>query len=148
MKAMNESGVDCTLVVNPRAGEEPIRTSRILKELIEDSFKDYKKISIGYILHAESKIDDIVALTRKYRTFRFAILHCGFSNGRKLAKGIQERANIKTHIFIKKNMAKRKKSRVKREFITRAELEKLILEQHIKYLKLHKEHEKEIRYIG
>ncbi len=100
MKAMNENGVDCTLIVNPQAGQEPIHTSSILKELIEDKFKKLKNISVGYILHAESKIDDLVALLKKYRNFNFSILHYGYTNGKKLAVAIDRYKNIKIHIFI------------------------------------------------
>jgi len=100
MKAMNENGVNCTLIVNPQAGQKPIPASSILKELIEDSFKEYKNISLGYILHAKSKIYDLVALLKRYHTFSFTILHYGYPNGKELATAMEDFKNIKTHVFI------------------------------------------------
>ncbi|MBA7584057.1 hypothetical protein ES708_26009 [subsurface metagenome] len=99
-KILNEKGVNCTLIVNPQAGEEPVPTSKILRELIENSFKEYKNISIGYILNAKSNIADLVTLLRKYSSFFFTILHYGYTNGKKLASEIEGFKNIKTHVFI------------------------------------------------
>ncbi|MEC4684305.1 MAG: sce7725 family protein [Nitrospirota bacterium] len=100
IKAMNESSVDCTLIVNPIAGQKPVPSSSILTELIEDKFKKLKNISVGYMLHAESNIDNLVALLKKHRNFNFSILHYGYTNGKKLAAAIDGYENIKTHIFI------------------------------------------------
>ncbi len=99
-KVLNEKGVNCTLIVNPQAGQEPIKTPSILKELIDGSFKDYKHLSIGYILNAKSKINDLIALIKKYGTFNFSILHYGYTNGKEIASAIEKYNNIKTHIFI------------------------------------------------
>ncbi len=99
-KVLNEKKVDCTLIVNPQAGKEPIRTSSILKKLIDDSFKNYKNLSIGYILHAESRITDLITLLKKYGTFNFSILHYGYPNGKKVANAIKDYDNIKSHVFI------------------------------------------------
>ena len=100
MKAMNENSVDCTLIVNPRAGQEPVSSSSILTELIEDEFKKLKNISVGYMLHAESNINNLVTLLKKHRNFNFSILHYGYTNGKKLAAAIDGYENIKSHIFI------------------------------------------------
>ena len=88
MEVLNEENVCCTLVVNPQVGENPVSTSSILSELIEDDFKDYKNVSIGYILHAESRIEDLVSLLKKYKTFNFSILHNGYTNGKEVATDI------------------------------------------------------------
>lgn len=66
MKAMNKNSVDCTLIVNPVAGQKPVLSSSILTELIEDEFKKLKNISVGYMFHAESNINDLVSLLIKY----------------------------------------------------------------------------------
>lgn len=100
MKAMNENSVDCTLIVNPKAGQEPVSSSSILTELIEDEFKKLKNISVGYMLHAESNINNLVTLLKKHRNFNFSILHYGYTNGKKLAAAIDGYENIKSHIFI------------------------------------------------
>lgn len=100
MKVLNEKEVDCTLIVNPQAGEKPVNTSSILKELINDSFKDYQNISIGYILHAESRITDLITLLKNYGTFNFSILHYGYPNGKEVANAIKDYDNVKSHIFI------------------------------------------------
>lgn len=100
MKAMNENSVDCTLIVNPIAGQEPVLSSSILTELIEDKFNKFKNISAGYMLRAGSNINDLVALLKKHRNFNFSILHYGYTNGKKLATAIDGYENIKIHIFI------------------------------------------------
>ena len=100
VKVLNEKEVDCTLIVNPQAGLEPIKTPSILNKLIDDSFKNYKNLSIGYILHAESRIADLITLLKKYGTFNFSILHYGYTNGKEVGKAIKDYDNIKSHVFI------------------------------------------------
>jgi hypothetical protein len=100
MKVINEKNVNCTLIVNPRAGQEPVKTSSILKELIEDNFKNYQNMSIGYILHAESNTSNLVSLLKNHHNFNFSILHYGYTNGKKLSTEIEGFKNIKTHVFI------------------------------------------------
>ena len=72
MKEINENEADCTLVVNPHAGQEPVSQSSILEELIQGSFKEYKKISLGYILDAKSDISNLVALLNQSSFFKKA----------------------------------------------------------------------------
>lgn len=100
MEVLNESNTECVLIVNPQAGKEPVTSSSILKELIEKTFKKYKNISIGYILHADSKINNLLELLKKYHNFSFTIIHYGYANSKNLAKKIQNFQNLKTHIFI------------------------------------------------
>lgn len=100
MKIINKKNVNCTLIVNPQVGQEPVKTSNILKELIEDGFKNYQNISIGYILNAKSNISKLVSLLKNYPNFSFSILHYGYSNGKKLSSEIEGFKNIKDHVFI------------------------------------------------
>lgn len=100
LNVLNNEKVNCTFIVNPQAGQKPVKTSRILEELIDDSFKDYQYISIGYILHTGSNTADLMTLLKKYGKKPFTLLHYGFSNGKKLAINIKGHANIKRHIFI------------------------------------------------
>ncbi|MEK0336793.1 MAG: sce7725 family protein [Nitrosopumilus sp.] len=97
---LNENGVNCTLIVNPQAGQDPVKTASILKKLIDDSFKDHQNISIGYILHAESRITDLITLLKNYGTINFSILHYGYTNGKEVANAIKDYDNIKNHVFI------------------------------------------------
>lgn len=99
-KVFNEKEVGCTLIVNPQAGQEPIRSSSILNKLIDDSFKNYKNLSIGYILHAGSRITDLITHLKKYGSFNFSILHYGYTNGKEVANAIKAYDNIKRHVFI------------------------------------------------
>lgn len=101
LKILNEKkGVNYTLIVNPLVGREPPKTTIILKELIYGNSKNYQNLSIGYILHAKSKISELITLLKKYSTFNFSIIHYGYSNGNEVAEAIKNNDNIKNHIFI------------------------------------------------
>ncbi len=96
-RAMNEldkEGVACTLIVNPQVGQEPVQTPVILKELIEDTFKDYSKVALGFILHAKSNLIELTKLLKEYPQFNFSILHYGYTNGKKLADAIDKYKKI------------------------------------------------------
>ena len=66
VKILDEKRVKYTLIINPQAGQEPVKYLKILKELIDDSFRDFQNLSIGYILHANSKLSELIALIKKY----------------------------------------------------------------------------------
>ncbi len=119
MKVLNEKKVDCTLIVNPKAGQKPIKTSNILNELIDDSFKNYDNLLIGYILHAESNITNLITLLKKYSTFNFSILHDGYINGKEAANAIEGYNNIKNHVFIDGSSGKLYQRHLKKDGIKR-----------------------------
>ncbi len=100
MKVLNEQEVNCTLIVNPRAGQDPVKSSKIFEILIEGEFKNYKNIAIGYILDASSNLSNLLNLLDHHKDFNFSILHNGYTNGKKLESEIKGFKNIKTHIFI------------------------------------------------
>ena len=99
-ESLNEKKAACTLIVNPHSGQNPVEQLSIQKELIDNSFKNYKNVSIGYALYAQSKANDLVTLLNKYPSSSFSILHYGYTNGKKIANAIQGYNNVKRHIFI------------------------------------------------
>lgn len=119
MKVLDEQSVSCTLIVNPQVGQEPVQTTSILQELIEDSFKDYSKVAIGFILHAESKIIELTKLLDNYPEFKFSLLHYGYSKGKELAVTLEKYNNIKNHIFIEGFAGKLYQRQFKKDDITR-----------------------------
>ncbi len=106
MKIMNEKNTNCTLIVNPQVGQDPVKTDSILKELIDDALKTHQNISIGYILHAKSNIDDMLKILKKYRKKKISIIHYGFIDGKKIATAIAPFNNISKHIFIEGSVGK------------------------------------------
>ena len=119
VKVLNKKKVDFTLIVNPQAGQKPIKTTSILHKLIDDSFNKHKNLSIGYILHAGSKLTDLITLIKKYGTFTFSILHYGFPNGKEAANAIKAYDNIKRHVFIDGYAGKLYQRHLKKEGIDR-----------------------------
>jgi hypothetical protein len=97
MKELNEKKTHCTLIVNPIAGQDPVKTDDILK-LIDDSYINYSCISLGLMLHAESKTEEYIKLLQKYQNHTFSFIHCGYT--KKLASEIASFKNIPNHIFI------------------------------------------------
>jgi len=100
MKAINKKNVNCTLIINPQAGREPVTTSSIFQNLIGEDFINNKNLSLGYMLDARSNISNLVSLLKKYRNVNFSIFHYGYTNGKKLSTEIESFENITTHVFI------------------------------------------------
>lgn len=119
MKELNENKVNCTLIVNPRVGQKPVKTDSIFSELIDDKFKTFKFISIGYILRAESNLGDLIKLLKKYNKFSFTLLHYGYTNGKELSSAINSFQNLKTHAFIDGYAGKLYQRYFKKDSITR-----------------------------
>jgi len=100
LKILNEERVECTLIVNPKAGNKPVDSEKIVEDLILDSINNYSNVSIGYILNAESNIKNITRILRNHKDFNFSIIHYGFTEGKELADEIKKYSTIKRHIFI------------------------------------------------
>jgi len=100
MAVMNEEEVPCTLIINPGVGQAPVKSEKIIEELIENKLADYENVSIGYILDAKASISKFVSLLKQYDDFNFTIIHYGYTNGKKIANEIKGFTNIKRHIFI------------------------------------------------
>ena len=98
IKVMNEKNVNCTIIVNPQAGLKPVEQSHILNEFIDAN--KFSNISIGFLLHAQADIADLIALLEKYPFFPFSIIHYGFTDGKRIATSIVDYDNIKSHVFI------------------------------------------------
>jgi hypothetical protein len=100
MEALDKESVNCILIVNPKAGQEPVPSSDILSQLIDRDFKKYRKISLGFILENSKDTKKLIPLLRKYKGSNFAIIHYGSIDGKNLANEIKGFSNIKEHIFI------------------------------------------------
>lgn len=100
LKVIDDNSVNYSIIINPITGEKPIKTSRILKELIQNNCKDFTNLSFAYILHPESRIEDLMTLLDKYNDIKFSIIHYGYSNSKEIANKIKDYNNINRHIFI------------------------------------------------
>jgi hypothetical protein len=100
MAMIDEVNAEITVIVNPRVGEIPVKSSKILEELFEDAFEEYDNICMGYMLHAESDPVQMVELLKRYPDRDFTLVHYGFTNSREVSAAIAEYANVKNHVFI------------------------------------------------
>ena len=99
MSILSENKLNCTLIINPLTGTEPVPSADICN-LMDNGFKTFKNISIGYILHSESKLPDLIDLLEKYSDFSFTLVHHGYTNSKELSMVIDGFNNIKCHVFI------------------------------------------------
>ena len=95
---LNDKETNCILILNPKAGKNPVPTSSILK-LYRKGLSNYRNISIGYLLDATSNIDELLDLSNEFSRVKFSILHFGYTKSRKLSDAISGLRNIETHIF-------------------------------------------------
>jgi len=102
VSSMKKNKLNFTLVVNPKVSKNPVPENKILKELINDEFKNYNNLSLGYIMDAESKIVDLENIIKKYNNLSITIIHNGFTNGKDLSISLEKYDNIKKHVFIDK----------------------------------------------
>jgi len=92
-----EKEINYTLIVNPNTGSSRVSQSSILEEFVDS--KKYN-VTIGYILDAESNIDDLTTLLEKYSNTQFSLIHYGYPSSKEVAGKIEAYKNIARHIFI------------------------------------------------
>jgi len=101
LKIIEEKSINYTLIINPITGENPVAIINILENLIKNSDIDrFQNMSFGYILNAESNIEDLIVLLQKYNHKNFSIIHYGYPNSKIIADKINGFDNIRRHIFI------------------------------------------------
>jgi len=100
IKIIEEKSISYTLIINPITGENPVATKSIMEDFIGSSEIDFQNISFGYILNAESDIDEFVKLLENNNERKFSIIHYGYPNSKIIADKINDFDNIQRHLFI------------------------------------------------
>ena len=103
-KELNKVKADFTLIVNPQVGQSD--RDDIISDLIDREFKHYRSLSIGYILHPDTRQSRLISLLDRFPDRVFSLIHNGFMNGQSLSDAISDHNNIKTHIFLETNPSK------------------------------------------
>ncbi len=119
MNALNKANAHFTLIVNPLAGQSPVKSESILKELIDSEFKDSPDFTIGYMLHAQSNIEVMVKVLKKHKNRDIAIIHHGFTDGKKVITALDTLNPIGKHIFIDGSAGKLYQRHFKKDGIDR-----------------------------
>ncbi len=81
-------------VINPICGEFSENNSDLINNI-----KKTDNIIIGIIITAETNIEEIIRNLDIFRSYKLAILHQGFTDGKELSQKIRE-YNIVKHIFV------------------------------------------------
>jgi len=118
MAELNKNNTPCTLIVNPEAGQNPVDSKELIS-LIDEEFRDYPNISLGYILSADSKPEKLVTILQKYQNRTFSIIHYGYTKGQVLAELISSFSNVSKHIFIDGYAGKFYQKQLKKDGIER-----------------------------
>lgn len=92
-----EQKINYTLIINPNTGTSRVSQSSILEEFVDS---EKYNLTIGYILDAESNIDDLTTLLDKYSNTDFSLIHYGYPSSKEIASKIEAYNNIARHIFI------------------------------------------------
>ncbi len=116
---VEENGVNYTLILNPITGEKPVATEIIFHNFINISDINFHNLSYGYILNAETNIEELITLLEGNRDKQFSIIHYGFSNSKLIADKINDFDNIKRHIFIEGYAGKLYQRHLKKDGIVR-----------------------------
>ncbi len=119
LKSIDKENTNCTLIINPQAGQKPVKTDDILKEIIDGECKNHTNITLGYMLHAKSKITDLRPILKKYKKRNFSIIHSGYTDGKKVASTLKSVTNVTNHIFIDGTVGKLYQRHLKKDGIKR-----------------------------
>jgi len=99
LESLVDSKALYTLIINPITGKTPVSQESLLSFIEKPPFI-LGNISLGYILNADSKIDELTKLLKKYGDKDFSIIHYGYPNSRIIADEVNAFENVKRHIFI------------------------------------------------
>lgn len=100
LKIIEEKNIEYTLIVNPITGENPVTMENILENFLDNCSVNFQNISLGYILRADSNLENLILLLRKNKNRNFSLVHYGFPDSMMIADKINGIDNIRRHIFI------------------------------------------------
>jgi hypothetical protein len=118
MMELNKHNTPCTLIINPKAGQNPVDSKELIG-LMDETYQDFSNLSIGYILSAESELEELVETLHKYESRAFSIIHYGYTNGQTFADSISCFSNISRHVFIDGYAGKLYQKHLKKEGVER-----------------------------
>ena len=72
---LNKLEVEYVLIINPKAGENPVKQDEILSKLYEEFIRGHKNVRMGYIVDAKSDINSMTNVLDKYIEMPFSIIH-------------------------------------------------------------------------
>jgi len=102
LEALIESNCEFILIANPNVGELKKDNSLLWSQIICDQLKDYRNYSVGYNLTSSDNLKAIRLFFQEH-SLQFAIVHCGFSDGKGLSELLTEiKPRITKHIFVNK----------------------------------------------
>jgi hypothetical protein len=119
IKTLHEKKVASTIIVNPQVGELPSGEALITNGFIEEALKHFKSFSIGYILHADSNLNDLLVLLKKFEKQHFTLIHYGFKEGKLLGDELLKHRNVTRHVFIEGYAQKLYQRHLRKEGIER-----------------------------
>jgi hypothetical protein len=101
IEVIEEKNINYTLIINPITGEKPVTLISIMENFIKNSNNiDFQNLSLGYILSAESDIEEFIKLLENNEDKNFSIIHYGYPNSKIIAEKTIDFDNIQRHIFI------------------------------------------------
>lgn len=100
LDALGTAGATCTVIVNPGVGQLREQGDRLLDELFVDRPETWRDVDAGYIMQADSGIDDLVSRAEANPDTGIVVVHGGFADGRNLAAATSSLDNVTRHVFI------------------------------------------------
>ncbi len=101
LNVLIDENIQHTVIINPQVGEHKYNNS-VIKEFLLELIDDEKNqtSSIGVILHADSRLEEIRTLLFELSKYPVSLIHYGFSDAESLKIILKDCKNIKKHIFI------------------------------------------------
>lgn len=100
IKVLIKEEVEFILIVNPKVGELKDKSIALDKQFLKETFGEYGKYLLGYIVDASAYIDDVTTFLDAHKDYNVALIHHDFPDSSKLKAESDQRVNVRAHIFI------------------------------------------------
>lgn len=99
LTVIEEERASAIVVVNPFHGDHAADGENI-SQLLADEFGDYEDISAGVLLSEETSLDQAVECCAQHEQHPIALIHAGFSHGKRLSEVLGDRLEAMKSLFI------------------------------------------------
>ncbi len=119
LDALVENSAEFILIANPHHGDFVDDGDGLIEKILSDKSGAHEGLILGYIFDGDTELDDFVTFANKYSGNRIAIIHYGYSSGRRLAEVLSDFENVEYHIFIEEYARRRYRRSFKKDGVKR-----------------------------
>ncbi|WP_415061284.1 sce7725 family protein [Bdellovibrio sp.] len=98
---LRKADVPFVLIINPKHGDFKNDNRVLVDDIVNGELKGYENFQVGYLIHSDSELSDIISALIPFSDRKLALVHYGYPDGAVLANELNtKKVTLESNIFI------------------------------------------------